>query len=331
MRFFYNRLGCRFVLLLGFYGLASQFVQAAGADYPVRSIRIIAPFSPGGGVDIISRLLANKMSKDLNQEVIVLNRPGATGNIGTEIVAKSDPDGYTLLMGNEATNAISKSIFKDLAYDPVEDFAPISLVARVPEVLVVGPTLAANSVAELIALTKTKPDQLTYGSAGVGSPPHLAGALFALNANVSIRDIPYKGSAPALTDLIGGRIDMYFANILSAMPYIEGEQLRALAVTGAERSRVAPTIPTIAESGLPGYEEYNWYGILAPKGTPVPIIDKLHDEIVKALADETLEQSLKSQGGEIIGSSPAEFAKYLREEARKYADVVRRANISVKN
>jgi len=325
-----NRLRRGCVLLLIFFGLAPQIVQAA-ADYPARIIRIIAPFSAGGGVDIISRLLADKMSKDLHQEVIVLNRPGATGNIGTEIVAKSDPDGYTLLMGNEATNAIAKSIFKTLTYDPTDDFAPISLVARVPEVLVVRPTIPATSVAELIALAKDKPAQLTYGSAGIGSPPHLAAALFALNADINIRGIPYKGSAPALTDLIGGRIDMYFANILSAMPYIKGGQLRALAITGAQRSKVAPTIPTIAESGLPGYEEYNWYGILAPKGTPETIIDKIHDEIVKALSDEALAKSLDQQGAEIIGDSPAQFAEYIRKEAEKYADVVRRANISVKN
>jgi tripartite-type tricarboxylate transporter receptor subunit TctC len=324
------RLRYGLVPLFLFYGLAPQITKAA-SDYPARIIHIIAPFSPGGGVDIISRLLADKMSRGLHQDVIVLNRPGATGNIGTEIVAKSDPDGYTLLMGNEATSAISKSIFKDLTYDPVEDFVPISLVARVPEVLVVRPTLPANSVAELIALAKTKPNELTFGSAGIGSPPHLAGALFALSANVSIRDIPYKGSAPALSDLIGGRIDMYFANILSAMPYIEGGQLRPLAVTSAERSKVAPNIPTIAESGLPGYEEYNWYGILAPKGTPKPIIEKLHDEIVDALTDKALAKSLDQQGAEIVGNSPAQFAEYIRNEVKKYSEIVNRANISIKN
>jgi tripartite-type tricarboxylate transporter receptor subunit TctC len=317
------------VLALMFCGLTPQGAQAA--DYPTRTIRIIAPFAAGGGVDLVSRVLADRMSRDFGQDVIVLNRPGATGNIGTEIVAKSDADGYTLLLGNEATTAISKSIFKDLTYDPIGDFAPISLVARVPEILVVRTSLPASSVTELIALAKAKPGQLTYGSAGIGSPPHLAGVLFALNTGIDIRDIPYKGSTPALTDLVGGRIDIYFSNILSALPYIKNGQLRPLAVTSAARSKVAPEIPTMAESGLPGYEEYNWYGVLAPKGTPQPIIDKLHDEIVKALSDTTVATLLEQQGAEIIGNSPAEFSAYIITQAQKYADVVRKANIVIKN
>jgi tripartite-type tricarboxylate transporter receptor subunit TctC len=323
----WTRLGC--VLVLMFCAFALQDTQAA--EYPARTIRIIAPFAAGGGVDLVSRVLADKMSRDLGQDVIVLNRPGATGNIGTEIVAKSDADGYTLLLGNEATTAISKSIFKDLTYDPIGDFAPISLVARVPALLVVRSSLPANSVAELIALAKAKPGQLTYGSAGIGSPPHLAGVLFALNTGFDIRDIPYKGSTPALLDLVGGRIDIYFSNILSALPYIKNGQLRPLAVTSAARSKVAPEIPTMAESGLPGYEEYNWYGVLAPKGTPQSIIDKLHDEIVKALGDTAVATLLEQQGAEIIGNSPAEFSVYITAQAQKYADVVHKANIAIKN
>jgi tripartite-type tricarboxylate transporter receptor subunit TctC len=310
-------------------GLVPRLAQSA--TYPVRNIRIIAPFAAGGGVDFISRLLAQRMSKDLHHEVIVVNRPGATGNIGTEIVAKSEPDGYTLLMGNEATNAIAKSVFRSLAYDPVRDFSPISLIARVPEVLVVKPSLPVKSVAELIALAKAKPGHLTYGSAGIGSPPHLAAALFALDAGIDIRNIPYKGTTPALNDLIGGRIDMYFSNIISAMPFVKNGQLRALAVTGTTQPKVAADIPTIAQSGLAGYEEYNWYGLFAPKGTPRPIIEVLHDEVINALTDKTIVTSLKRQGAEIIGDSPRAFAVYIRKEAAKYADVVRKANISINN
>jgi tripartite-type tricarboxylate transporter receptor subunit TctC len=248
-------------------GLAATLLpQAAWADdYPSRTITIVAPFSAGGGVDIVARLLAEKMSKTLGQQVIVENKPGATGNIGAEIVAKSAPDGYTLLMGNVATSSINGSIFKNLGFDPINDFSAITLVARVPEVLVVNPKLPAKSVQDLIALGKQKPGQLTYGSAGIGSPPHLAAALFALMADINIRHIPYSGSSPALTDLMGGRIDMYFSNVLSAMPHVASGKLRALGVTGSERSDAAPDVPTIAESGLSGYEAYNWYGLLVPK------------------------------------------------------------------
>jgi tripartite-type tricarboxylate transporter receptor subunit TctC len=312
-------------------GLAATLLPQAGwaDDYPSRTITIVAPFSAGGGVDIVARLLAEKMSKTLGQQVIVENKPGATGNIGAEIVAKSAPDGYTLLMGNVATSSINGSIFKNLGFDPINDFSAITLVARVPEVLVVNPKLPAKSVQDLIALGKQKPGQLTYGSAGIGSPPHLAAALFALMADINIRHIPYSGSSPALTDLMGGRIDMYFSNVLSAMPHVASGKLRALGVTGSERSDAAPDVPTIAESGLSGYEAYNWYGLLVPKETPQPIIDKLHDAIVAALHDKDVEQNLASGGAEIVGGTPAEFDAYIASEAQKYKEVVEKAHITI--
>jgi tripartite-type tricarboxylate transporter receptor subunit TctC len=299
---------------------------AAGADvYPARPVRLIAPFSPGGGVDIVARALAQKLADKWGQQVVVDNRTGATGIIGTDIAAHAPPDGYTLLLGNAATHAVNVSLFKKLPYDAVKDFAPITLIGRVPEMLVVHPALPATTVKELIGLAKTKP--LTFGSAGAGSPPHLAGELFQYLAKVKLVHIPYKGSAPALTDLLGGQINMYFGNILSAAPLAKSGRLRGLGVTGLKRSAVAPEIPTIAEAGLPGYEDYNWYGVLAPKGTPKSIIAKLHADIVEIVKSPELTDRLTRDGAEVIANTPDEFARFIREEIDRYALVIKASGL----
>ena len=302
-------------------------VSAAENTYPSRPVRLIAPFSAGGGVDIVARLVAQRLSEKWVQQVVVDNRTGATGIIGTDLAAHATPDGYTLLMGNAATHAVNVSLFKKLPYDAIRDFVPITLVGRVPEMLVVHPALPASSVQELIALAKSKPGELTFGSAGSGSPPHLAGELFQSLAKIRLVHIPYKGSAPALTDLIAGQINMYFSNILSAVPYVKGGRLRGLGVTSAKRSVVAPDIPAIAEAGLPGYEDYNWYGVLAPKGTPKAIVDKLHTDIVHVVKSTDVEDRLTKDGAEVIANTPAEFAKFIREEIQKYAQIIKQSGL----
>jgi tripartite-type tricarboxylate transporter receptor subunit TctC len=308
------------VLLLPLSGFA-----ATADNYPNRPVRLIAPFSAGGGVDIVARLLAQKLTEKWGQQVVVDNRTGATGIIGTDLAAHAPADGYTLLVGNAATHAVNVNLFRKLPYDAVKDFAPVTLIGRVPEMLVVHPALPATTVKELIALAKTRP--LTFGSAGAGSPPHLAGELFQYLAKVKLVHVPYKGSAPALADLIGGQINMYFSNILSAVPYVKAGRLRGLGVTSQKRSVVAPEIPTVAESGLPGYEDYNWYGILAPKGTPKAVVTKLHADIVQVVKGQDMEERLTKDGAEVIASTPDEFARFIRTEIDRYARIVKASGL----
>lgn len=299
---------------------------AVAQDFPTRPVRFIAPFPPGGGTDILARTIAQQLSVQLGQQVIVDNRPGATGIIGTSIAKNANPDGYTLLLGNAATHAVNLSIYKALPYHPVKDFEPISLVARLPEMLVVNSSSPAQSVRELITMARSKPGQLTFGSAGVGSPPHLAGELFKALAKIEITHVPYKGSPPALTDLMGGQIHMYFSNILTAIRLVKSGKIKALGISSAKRSQVAPDIPTIAES-LPGYEEYNWYVMVAPHGTPKAIVAKLNAEIVSALKNDRVATLLTNDGAEIIGSSPQECTRFIQEQIEKYARVVKAAKL----
>ena len=312
-----------FLLLLCF----TQFTYAAETGYPNRPVRLIAPFSTGGGVDIVARLISQKLGEKWGQQFVVDNRTGATGIIGTELAARATPDGYTLLVGNAATHAVHVSLYNKLPYDAVKDFTPISLVGRVPEMLVVSPSLPVNTVKELIAMAAAKPGELTYGSAGAGSPPHLAGELFQYLAKVRFVHIPYKGSAPALADLLGGQINMYFSNILSAVPYVKAKRLRGIGVTSTTRSVVAPEIPTIAESGLPGYSDYNWYGILAPRNTPTAIVNKLHAGIVQVVRTSDIEDRLTKDGAEVIASTPDEFAAFIAEEIKKYAQIINQSGL----
>ena len=303
--------------------LLAAVSPALAQQFPSRPVRLIAPFPAGGGVDIVARQIAQKLSETWGEQVVVDNRAGATGMIGTDIAAKAPPDGHTLVMGNVATHAVNISLFKKLPYDPVKDFAPITLIARVPEVLVVHPSLPANSVNELVSLARSKPRQLTVGSAGNGSPPHLAAELFQSLAKVQFVHVPYKGSSPGLADLIGGQINLYFVNILSAIPYVRAGRLRALGVTGAKRSAVMPEIPTIAETGVPRYEEYNWYGLLAPRGVPAPVLAKIHRDVVAVLRARDVEERFMRDGAEVIGNTPQEFARFIQSEIGKYAAVIK--------
>jgi tripartite-type tricarboxylate transporter receptor subunit TctC len=300
---------------------------ATAQAFPSRPVRLIAPFPAGGGVDIVARQLAQKLTEKWGEQVVVDNRAGATGIIGTELAARATPDGYTIIIGNVATHAVNVSLYRKLSYDPVKDFEPITLIARVPEVLVVHPSLAAGSVKELIALAAKKPEGLTVGSAGYGSPPHLAAELFQLLGKVQFVHVPYKGSTPALTDLIAGQISLYFSNILSATPHVKNGRLRALGVTGLKRSPVLPEVPSIAEAGVSKYEEYNWYGMLAPKYVPAPVISKLHTDVVSVLHAPDFEQKLIKDGAEVIGNTPQAFARFIRSEIDKYATVVKRRGL----
>jgi tripartite-type tricarboxylate transporter receptor subunit TctC len=302
---------------------------ASPGAYPERAIRMIVPFPAGGGVDIVARIVAKEMSERMGQQVAVDDRAGASGIVGSELAAKAPPDGYTLLMGNVATHAVNVNLHKKLSYDPLKDFEPVSRIAEVPEVLLVHPSIPATSVKELIALARSKPGQLTYGSAGNGTPPHLAAELFKSMAKVNILHVPYKGTPPAIADLVGGQTTMIFSNIVTAMPLVNGGKLRALGVTSLKRSSVAPTIPTIAEGGLPGFQEYSWYGVLVPAGTPPAIISKLNFVIAEALKAPAVRDPLTKQGAEITPSTPAEFREFIVTEIARYGKIVKSSGLRV--
>ncbi|TMH44751.1 MAG: tripartite tricarboxylate transporter substrate binding protein [Betaproteobacteria bacterium] len=295
--------------------------------YPARPLRMIVAYPPGGGTDIVGRMLAQKLGESLGQSVVVENRGGASGNIGTELAAHAAPDGYTILMGNVAPNAINVSLFKDLPFDPVADFAPVSLVASTPNILVVHPSTPVRTVRELIALAKAKPGSLNFASAGVGSSSHLAGELFRILAGAEIVHVPYKGAGPAMVDVLSGQVQLYFATMPAAMPHVKSGKLAPVAVTSARRSHALPGLATIAESGVPGYEASTWYGALAPAHTPPAVIARLHAEIAKILADPALRARLADQGFEPVGNSPEEFGAYIKSEITKWGKAIRDAGI----
>ena len=287
---------------------------------------MIVAYPPGGGTDIVGRMVAQKLAENVGQTVVIDNRGGAAGNIGSEIAARSAPDGYTVLMGNVAPNAINVSLYAKLAYDPVRDFAPVSLVASTPNILVVQPSLAVKTVGDLVALAKAKPGTLNYPSAGLGSSSHLAGELFDSLAAVKMVHIPYKGGGPALTDLLGGQVQLMFATMPAAMPHVKSGKLRAIAVTSAKRSQAMPELPTIGET-LKGYEASTWYGLLTPAGTPRPVVMALHTEIVKILSVAETKGRLLAQGFEPVGGTPEEFGAYIKSEIAKWARVIKAAGI----
>jgi len=288
---------------------------------------MIVPYPPGGGTDIVGRIVAQKLSEALGQQVVVDNRGGATGSIGAELVAKSLPDGYTILMGNIAPNAINVSLQPKLPYDPVADFAPVSLVAITPNILVVHPSLPVKTVKELVALARARPGQLNYPSAGVGSSSHLAGELLAILTGIRIVHIPYKGGGPAMIDTISGEMQMMFATMPAAMPHVKSGRVRPVAVTTTQRSPTLPELPTVSETGVKGYEASTWYGVLTPARTPRPVIDRLHGETVRMLAAPDVRERLGSQGFEPAGSTPEEFAAYIKSEIAKWGKVIRTAGI----
>ena len=308
--------------------IALAFVLAAGhaahaQTYPSQPIKMIVPFTAGGTTDILARTIGQKLGESLHQPVIVENRPGAGGNIGADAVAKAKPDGYTILMGTIGTQAINASLYSKMPYDSARDFAPITLVAIVPNVLMVHPSVPAKNVAELVALAKAKPGQLNFASSSTGGSPHLSGEMFKQMTGVDIVHVPYKGSAPAITDLLGGQVTLMFDNLPSGLPHVKAGKLRALGVTSAKRSPAAPDIPTIAESGVPGYEVDSWFGILAPAGTPTEIVNKLNAEIVRILKLPDVNDRLAEQGAQAVGDTPQHFAEHIRKETAKWAKVVK--------
>ena len=320
----------RFVDLILFAVLLGVSGGVAHAEaYPSKPITMIVPFPAGGTTDILARAIGQELFKTLGQQVIVDNRPGAGGNIGSALVAKAAPDGYTLLMGTVGTHAINASLYAKMPYDTVKDFAPITQVAAVPNILVVNPTLPVKSVKELIAYAKANPGKLNFASSGNGTSIHLSGELFKTMAGVDMTHIPYKGSAPALTDLLGGQVNLMFDNMPSALPHVKAGKLRALAVTSGKRSPAAPDLPTIEEAGVPGYEASSWFGVLAPAGTPPDIVNKLNAEIVRILKTPEMKERLSSQGAEPVGSSPGEFAAHIKAEMAKWAKVVKESGARV--
>jgi len=304
--------------------LAVLTAAAAGADvYPSKPIRFVVAFPPGGGTDLVARTIAPRLAERLAQQVVVDNRPGAGGNLGTEIVAKSAPDGYTMLMGSVGPLAINASLFARMPFDPLKDLAPVTLAASTPNVLVVHPSLAVTTVQELIALAKARPGAINFASSGQGTPAQLAGDLFNSMAGVKMVHVPYKGSAPALADLLGGQVQVMFSTLPPALPHVTAGRLRALAVASLRRSPAAPQLPTLDETALPGFEATTWHGVMVPAGTPSAIVAKLHDDIVAVLRTPEIAERLSSQGAEAIGNAPEEFASYIRSETAKWAKVVR--------
>jgi tripartite-type tricarboxylate transporter receptor subunit TctC len=301
-------------------------VAQAADTYPSRPIRMIVAYPPGGGTDQVGRVMADQLSQTLGQNVVVDNRGGATGNIGTELAARAVPDGYTLLMGNVAPNAVNVSLFKKLGFDPVRDFAPVSLVAVTPNILVTNPSIPVKTVKELIAYAKAKPGALNFPSAGVGSSSHLAGEMLKSMTGISMVHIPFKGGGPALVAVIAGEVQIMFATMPAAMPHVKSGKVKPVAVTTAKRSQAMPDLPTIAESGVKGYEASTWYGLLAPARTPQAIVTRLHGDTVKILAGPT-RQRLEVQGFEPEGGTPAEFTAYIKSEIIKWAKVIKDAGI----
>jgi tripartite-type tricarboxylate transporter receptor subunit TctC len=310
--------------------LALASALAAAQNYPARPIRLVVPYPAGGPLDIMARAIGQKLTEAWKQPVVVDNRAGAGGNIGADLVAKSAPDGYTLLMGAVATHAINPSLYSKIPYDPVRDFAPVALVAQVPNILVVNPAVPAKTVQELIELARAKPGSLNFGSGSTGSTGHLAGELFKTMAGVQMVHIPYKGAAPAMADLLAGQVQLMFDNLASSLPNVKAGKLRALAVTTRARSPAVPELPTIAESGLPGFDLSTWFGVLVPAGTPAEIVARLNAEIVRALNTNDMRERLQKMGAEpLAGNTPEHFAAFIRSEAAKYAKVVKASGAKV--
>jgi len=303
-------------------------VSAGAQQYPTRPIRLVAPFAPGGGTDISARILAEALGRTFKETVVVDNRPGAGSVVGTEIVAKSTPDGYTLLLGN-ISMAFNAALYKKLSYDTLRDFTPISLVSDQPNILVAHPSLPAKSFKEFIALARAQPGKLTYASAGTGAGTHLAMELLMMSQKIELVHVPYKGTGPALTALLGNQISAFFSTFASALPHVKAERLRAFAVTSLKRAGTLPEVPTVAESGVPGYEYSTWYGLLSPAGVPRPIVNRLNKETVAALNDPEIRQRYIAQGVEPIPSTAAHFAAYLKSETEKWSKVIRAAKIPI--
>jgi tripartite-type tricarboxylate transporter receptor subunit TctC len=315
------------------FALALAAALAAGAargdDYPSRPIRLIVPYAAGGGADSVARIVAKRVSETIGQAIVIENRGGAGSIIGTEIVNKSDPDGYTLLLGQSGPISINPAIYKKLPYDPVKDFAPVSMTTAYPYIMVVNPKLGVKTLEQFVALAKGKPGELNYGTTGVGAANHLVTELFDFKAGIKMTHIPYRGTALAVTDLLAGQVQMVFADPISALPHINAGTLLALAVTSKERSPVAPNVPTVSESGYPGFDAIAWHGILAPANTPPAIVNKLNTEIVAALRDPETAALLEKQAMQTVGSSPQAFADFIKQDIAVWKEVAEQAKVEL--
>jgi tripartite-type tricarboxylate transporter receptor subunit TctC len=302
---------------------------AVAQAWPAKPIRIVVPFPAGGSTDIVGRLLADKLSQSLGQAVVVDNRAGAGGTSGSDVAAKSAPDGYTFLLGTSSTHAIAPALYPKLAYDPVKDFAPVSLLGTATILMVVHPSVPAKSVAEFVALAKAKPGVIMFGSTGNGSVSHLTAEYFKSLAGIDMQHVPYKGDTPMTLDLVAGRVQVAFGTAVAFLPQVQGGKLNALAVTDAKPSPVAPQLPTVAASGLPGFEALQWFGMLAPAGTPREIVARVNAEIGKALQQPDVQEKLKGLGMQIVGGPPEQFGAFMRAEAGKWAKIVKDSGAKV--
>ena len=316
--------------LLRCCALALAFALVPGAAfaqaYPSKSLRWVVPFPPGGAMDVIARTLAERMSVSMGQAVVMENRPGAGGNIGSDLVAKAAPDGHTLLIVSIG-QAVNPALYAAMPFDAQKDFEPVSLLAVVPNMLVANPSLPAQNVRQIVELARAQPGKLTYASAGNGTSIHLAGELFASMANVNMLHVPYKGSGPAVTDLIGGQVNLMFDSITSALPHVKAGRLKAFAVTGAKRSKAVPDLPTIAEAALPGYELNPWFAVFVPARTPRAIVERLNRELLAALDLPETQKKLDLIGAERVGSTPAELAAHLKRETERWGRIIRERDI----
>ncbi len=302
-------------------------VLAVAQQYPTRPIRLLVPSTPGGSVDTLARIVAPKLSEKWNQQVVIDNRAGAGGIVAAETTAKAPPDGYTLMLGTVSSLATNVSLTAKLPYDPVKDFAPVSLLATQPLMLTVHPSVAANSVKELIALAKAKPGTLTHSSAGNGTGSHLSAELFKALTGVDMVHIPYKGVQPALLDVISGRVSLTFPSLLSGQPHVRAGKLRALAVTSAKRAAAVPELPTMQEAGVPGYESSTWYGVVVPAATPSPVVQKLSAQLADTVRSDDVREKLSHEGLELVGSTPAQFRDFMRKEIDKWGKLIKSRGI----
>lgn len=322
---FFRLLDSSMFLLIRFaslFALAAATGLAAAQTYPVKSVRVIVPFPPGAGVDIVTRAVVGRFAEALGQQVIVDNRAGAGGIVGAELAAKAPPDGYSLFMATAGILTVIPHMQAKLPYSVERDFAPVSLVASVPSVLVVHPSMPVKSVKDLVALARAKPGAINYASTGNGTLPHLAAEFFRQQAGIDMVHVAYKGSAPATTDLLGGNVQVFFGNMLSVIEQVRAGRLRALAVTSLQRQNVAKEIPTMVESGFPGFEAGTWFGLMAPAATPREVIVRLHGDIARAVRQSDVERQLAGQGATTIGNTPDQFAAYIRTESAKWAKVL---------
>jgi tripartite-type tricarboxylate transporter receptor subunit TctC len=318
----------RHALLLLPACIALAAVQAGAQSYPVKPVRVIVPFPPGSGADITTRLVAPRLSETLGQQLVVENRAGAAGNIGAEVAARAAPDGYTLLIA-PASIAISQTLYKKLPFDLVRDFQPVAMLASVPFLLVVHPSLPAKNVKELVALAKSRPGQINYASTGSGSSPHLTAEMLKLEARIDVVHVPYKGTPLAVTDLLTGQVSFMFANALSVLPQVSAGRLRALGITSAKRSATTPQLPTMAESGMPGFESGTWYALLAPSGTPREVVTRLSGDVARLTQNADLREKLAAQGAEALTMTPEQTGAYIKREIAKWGKVVRASGATV--